>query len=140
MHAKNTSGGLFKAAPQHGIVPAGDNAGVLISGNDFSGSKTPVAGAPTGNSIVSSSLGIDTASAAIASAATIDVHTAPIVMLTGSAKINTIKPTWNGHTPKLIPTKGAASFATGGNLCNAVTSEQNVPVDAYFNGICWNLK
>lgn len=133
-------GGLFKAAPQHGIVLAGDNAGGLISGNDFSGSKTPIAGAPTGNSIVSSNLGIDTAPAAIASAATLDVHTAPVVMLTGSAKISTIKPTWNGRALKLIPTKGAASFATGGNLCNAMTSEQNVPVDAYFNGRCWNLK
>ncbi|KVN14444.1 hypothetical protein [Burkholderia sp. MSMB1588] len=133
-------GGLFKAAPQHGIVLAGNNAGGLVSGNDFSGSGTPISGAPTGDSVVSSNLGIDTAPATVASAATIDVHTAPVVMLTGNVKISAIRPTWNGRTLKLIPTKGTASFTTGGNLCNAATAAQNVPVDAYFNGSCWNLK
>lgn len=133
-------GGLFKAAPRHGIVLAGNNAGGLVSGNDFSGSRTPISGSPTGDSIVSSNLGIDTKPAAIASAATIDVHTAPVVLLTGNAKIRAIEPTWNGRTLKLIPTKGTASFATGGNLCNAATAAQNAPVDAYFNGSCWNLK
>ncbi|AKM00417.1 hypothetical protein [Burkholderia pyrrocinia] len=133
-------GGLFATAPEYGLFLTGNNTGALISGNDFSGSKVPISGTPAGNSVMASNLGIDNSPATIESAATIDVHAASIAMLTGQATIRSIRPTWNGRILKLIPSHGPASFATGGNLCNTVTMQANVPVDAYFNGACWNLK
>ncbi|WP_412526674.1 hypothetical protein [Burkholderia lata] len=135
-----TCGGLFTTAPEYGLLLAGNNAGAVISGNDFSGSKTPISGTPAGDSIMTSNLGIDTSPVTIESATTIDVHATSVAMLTGEAIIRNIRPTWNGRLLKLIPSHGPASFTTGGNLCNSLTTQTNVPVDAYFNGTCWNLK
>ncbi|MDN7533792.1 MULTISPECIES: hypothetical protein [Burkholderia] len=133
-------GGLFTTVPEYGLLLAGNNASAVISGNDFSGSKAPISGAPSGNSIVASNLGIDTSPTTVESAATIDVRTASVALLTGQTTISNIQPMWNGRTLKLIPSHGPISFATGGNLCNSVATQTNVPVDAYFNGACWNLK
>lgn len=120
----------------------GSNSAVTVTGNDFTGNTGFITGTPTGASVMGSNNGIDTAVATFATAATVTLGSRPIAHLTGTTGVSTINGFWNGRVVTLITTSGAVAFSTGGNICNALTSTQNVPVQATYDATsaCWYLK
>ncbi|WP_242448856.1 hypothetical protein [Burkholderia metallica] len=133
-------GGLFSTTPSYAILLGALTAQATITGNDLTGPTNAFGGSPAGNSVVANNIGLDTAPSSVASASSINVGVAPVAIVSGTTGINTIQPTWNGRTVRLITKDGAISFGTSGNICSAYTSVQNVPVEAYFGGSCWYLK
>lgn len=126
-------------------VQLNSNATVTLTGNDFVGITTPVAGSPTGTSVVANNNGLDSTMPTVAAAASITLsNSAPTYYITGSStSITTISGAWNGRVVRLWPAGSpVVTFATGGNICNAFTPTQNVPIIAWYNqsGSCWLLK
>lgn len=125
-----------------GVNLGGNNADVTLANLDTRiNSVAGVGGTPTGNSFVSGIVDEQNISQSVASAATINLsRVANNWVLTGTAGVSTINGFWSGREVRLITTTGSVSFTTGGNICNALTSTQNVPVLATYVGSCWFLK
>jgi hypothetical protein len=132
----------FSTTPSFGALLAGSNSDVIITGNDFTGVTTPIGGAsPTGNTVIANNINLDNQAPTVASAATIALTIdAPTYFITGTTGISTISGGWNGRRVSLITNGGSIAFATGGNICNALTSTANVPVTGWYSGSCWYLK
>ncbi|WP_256722034.1 glycoside hydrolase family 55 protein, partial [Burkholderia pseudomallei] len=130
----------FTSTPIYGILFGATVSNVVLTGNDLSGPTNAIGGAPAGNSVSAENIGLDTGPGTVASAATISIGMSSVTQVSGTTGISTINPTWNGRTIRLITTGGAIAFSTGGNICAAFTSTQNVPVYGYYNGSCWYLK
>lgn len=123
-----------------GIALGGGNTGIIINGVDFNGVATAVSGALSGDSVASGNSGMGSP-AAIASGATITLPGVfPTYTISGTSTVSTINGAWLNRSVMLISTGGAVPFTTGGNICKALTSSQNVPVLATYLGTCWYLK
>lgn len=132
------------SSQQYGILFSGSNADWIINALDLTGSAVAgIGGTPTGNSYVTEIATQGNDYLAIASAATIALsQVTPYWKITGTTGVSTINNYWNGRQVNLVTTGGAVSFSTGGNICNAVTSTQNVPIIATYSAgsACWYLK
>lgn len=115
-----------------------------ITQNDLRNSVVPLTWLPAAAlpvAVIKDNLGIDENALTVASAATITLGIYPTVFITGTATITTINTLWPRSV--LITTVGAVPFATGGNICNALTSTPIVPILATFveaGSNCWYLK
>lgn len=119
----------------------------LVTGNNFTNTRTPIAWAPTGNAdalsfIASDNLGIDnTFSRAIPAAAEITVPVNPIAMISGSGTISSIQPVYQARQITMI-VQGIVDFVVGGNICNALTASSSQTVEGVYNSSvgCWLLR
>lgn len=118
-----------------------------ISGNDFASATNPISYLPSGGNQTTATIetnsGPDGNFAGIAAASTIALPVNSNVILTTSGTVSTINGGWSGRVVHLYPAgSGGATFITGGNVCNALTVAQNVPVLAVYDGgsVCWHLK
>lgn len=125
-----------------GVFMGGSNANVALTNLDTRGNTVnQIAGTPTGSSIVYGLRDLDANAASVASAASVTLNAVyETWLVTGTTSISTINGAWAGREARLITTSGAIAFSTGGNICNAITSAQNVPVSAIYLGSCWYLK
>lgn len=134
----------FSSSPAFGVNFTGTTStDIIMVGNDFTGNSSgPAAGvlATTGANVVSGNKGLDDVLPTVASAATIALNALyPRWTVTGSVGVSTINNPWLGRHVTLFTTSGVA-FATGGNICNAVTTAANGLVYADWTGSCWELK
>ncbi|MGD9613842.1 MAG: hypothetical protein AB7H90_01445 [Alphaproteobacteria bacterium] len=117
----------FQAA---GIFLGGNNADLMITGNDLRGNAVaalsgPAGVAEDGKNIILNNAGVDNAIDSIAGAAEITLTLAPLGAITGSgATIEIINGMWDGREAKLYMRDGTNTFDTGGNLCNSGTFPQ----------------
>ena len=113
---------------------------VTIVGNDLSSNNTvAINGQPGGNSIVENNKGIDDIVASVASAATITLPVNPVIQITGTTTVNTMNAGYCCPHKTLVTLNGSVQF-TGGNIADAFTSTQNIPILAQFIGTDWFLK
>lgn len=129
--------------PTYGIGIGAGASEIAIMDNDITGSFTSIAGIPSGASIVTNNLGVDTAGATtIASATTITLNQPePVWHITGATPIVTINDGWMSRQVTFITDTGALAFNTGGNIKSSVTSSgAGAVVNAYYDGTFWYLK
>ena len=129
--------------PVAGIWTIGSNSQIMITGNDLTGTGgTPIAGLPTGVAIINSNQVEDQLSPTIGAASTINLSTvASTWIINSSGTITNIGGAWSNRVVRLIAAGGALTFATGGNICNALTVSGG-PLEAYYNAgnVCWYLR
>ncbi len=130
----------FATTPSNSIALGGNNADMVITGNDLHGTTTPVSGTPVGDSVVNGNTIIDTQAPTLATAPTVALtNSYSAYQLTGTTSIAAMTGAWNRRRVRLFPA-AAVSFATGGNICAAYSARAGVPVDAEYVGACWLLK
>lgn len=131
-----SSGGVY------GVLLAGSNANVTLGALDARNNATAnIAGTPTGLSQVYGITGVNNSFGSKAAAGTIalDQVIDKWTITGGSTTISNLTGQWTGRSVTLV-TAANQTFATGGNLCNGLTSTANVPVTALFGSTCWFLK
>jgi hypothetical protein len=135
-----TPGGYAVAS---GISYMPHSAGVVqILGNSFFSANTPLFYNPgaLSTAIIANNSGVDNiAGTTIASDATITAPVNPIFSISGTAVITSMNGGWTGRQMTINPTD-SFSFATGGNIANALTATAGVPIFANFDGKYWHLK
>jgi len=81
----------------YGVNLAGSNSAITIANTDLTGVPTPIAGTPTGNSVVVNNLGVDGGQPNVSSASTINLNAVfPTWTISGAATVSTINGFWNG--------------------------------------------
>ena len=128
------------------LAVSGGSGLVTITGNDISAVNTPISYAPTGTDhvIVANNMGLDDIFTAVADAATIDPGLYPRIVIRGTGKtVTSINRGYVNRQLRIVTRDGAVSFATGGNICNAVTSSGalgTVLADYDATASCWSMK
>ena len=122
----------------------------IISGNDLSNSTTSLNLALTGSGIgnnatavITDNMGLDNLSGSVTAAATVTLSSYPRFIINGSTTVTTINGGWGNRQITMIATSGTGlTFATGGNICNALTTTQNQMVTAYYDPGwgCWHMR
>ena len=121
------------------------NGSVTITNNDMSAVSNPLVYVPssTDKVIVANNMGIDEEIGGVTAASTINLPANYVKegLLGSSTTISNITGQWSNRQVTLIPSSSQI-FATGGNICNALSVAAGVPVIAMWNGgtSCWNLK
>lgn len=133
----------LNTTPAVGIVLAGSNSSIIITGNDLTGPTTPITGTPTGDSIVKDNVPLGTELGTVADAASLSLGSYEAYSVTGSGTgITSIGGAWQGRRVTLFPA-AALTFATGGAsgsaICSGYTGTAGVLIDAIYHG-CWYLK
>jgi len=127
------------------ISGSGANGSITIVGNDISGPGNPIIYTPSAsdNVILANNMNVDTQIGSVAAASTILLAANYVKEgLSGSSTtISNITGQWVNRQVVLIPAS-SQTFATGGNICNALSVSAGTPVIAMWNGgtSCWNLK
>jgi hypothetical protein len=135
-----TPGGYTVAA---GISYMPRSTGVVqILGNSILGTSTPIIYDPSALSTatIANNIGVDNITGTtIASGANITAPVNPIFSISGTAVITTVNGGWTGREMTINPAD-TFSFATGGNIANALTATASVPIFANFDGTYWHVK
>lgn len=124
------------------LLLAGRNDRAVITGNTLTVvTGVAVSGSPIGDSQAANNIGLGL-TPSIAGGPTIALTGInAIYRITGTSLVTTIKGFWNNREVMLVPVDGTVTFATGGNLCNAVTVTRDTPVRAVFDpsAACWRM-
>ncbi|CAM6053265.1 unnamed protein product [Sphagnum tenellum] len=119
------------------ISGSSPNGSITITGNDISGPPNPIIYVPhsSDNVIIANNMNIDTQIGSVAASSTINLaaNYTKEGLSGSSTTISNITGQWANRQVTLIPAS-SQTFATGGNICNALSVAAGVPVIAMWNG------